>query len=65
MFWKREGAEKGTLRKRLQEDEEAEIGLTRAHVCGLLEWKIEREGKHSVFMCSEAHLILSETWDRS
>lgn len=37
MFWKRESVEKGTLRKRLQEDEEAEIGLTRAHVCGLLE----------------------------
>lgn len=37
MFWKRESVEKGTLRKRLQKDEEAEIGLTRAHVCGLLE----------------------------
>lgn len=24
----------GSVRKQLQEDEEAEIGLTRAHVCG-------------------------------
>lgn len=35
MFWERgsiEG-EQGSVRKQLQEDEEAEIGLTRAHVC--------------------------------
>lgn len=47
----------GSVRKQLQEDEEAEIGLTRAHVCGAL----ERERELSVFMCTEAHLIFSRT----
>lgn len=43
MFWKKESVEKGTLRKRLQEDEEAEIGLTRARVWFVRVKKRERE----------------------
>lgn len=51
MFWKKESVAKGTLRKRLQEDEEAEIGLTRARVCFVRVKKRERENRKAQFMC--------------
>lgn len=63
MFWKKESVEKGTLRKRLQEDEEAEIGLTRARVW-FVRVKKERENRKAQFMCVQKPTSSSQELER-